>query len=70
MAHEHLVHAPFALSVFCSGAVPLYGTRSQENEIQLNFSKSPQRVGLHFILNLHHFLHAETAFNGGYYFAH
>ena len=60
------------LKPYCIRLSPayMYGTRSQENEIQLDFSKSPQRVGLHFILNLHHFLHAETAFNGGFYFAH
>ena len=30
-----------AFFVFCSGAVPLYSSRSQENEIQFHFSKSP-----------------------------
>ena len=61
MPHEHLFHAAFALFVFCSGAVPLYGNHSQKNEIQLTFSQSSQRVELHFFLNEHLFLHAETA---------
>ena len=61
MPHEHLFHTAFALFVFCSGAVPLYGNHSQKNEIQLAFSQSPQRVELHFFLNEHLFLHAETA---------
>ena len=60
MPHEHLFHAAFALFVFCSGAVPLYGNHSQKNEIQLDFSQSPQRVELHFFLNEHLFLHAEA----------
>jgi len=37
----------------------LYGTRSQENEIQLDFSQSPQRVELHFFLKEQLFLHAK-----------
>ena len=48
-----------ALSVFCSGAVLLYGTRSQENEIQLDFSQSSQRAKQHIFVHLHLFLHAE-----------
>ena len=60
MPHKPSAYAAFALSVFCSSAY-MYGTRSQENEIQLDFSKSPQRVGLPAFLNLHLFLHAESA---------
>ena len=36
-------------------------TTRKKNEIQLDFSQSPQRVELHFFLNEHLFLHAETA---------
>ena len=44
-----------AFFVFCSGAVPLYSSHSQENEIQFHFSKSPACRNLFFGL----FLHAE-----------
>ena len=42
---KYAISAAFLLFVFCSEAVPSYSSRSQENEIHLDFSKSVQRVG-------------------------
>jgi len=55
------------LKPYCIRLSPayMYGTRSQENEIQLDFSKSTQHVGLPFILNLHLFLHADCSAQSG-----
>ena len=49
---RHLRFPPFARGS-TSVQLPL-----AKNEIQLDFSKSPQRVGLPTFLNLHLFLHA------------
>ena len=60
MPHKPSVYAAFALSVFLLASLYVQLPLAK-NEIQLDFSKSPQRVGLPAFLNLHLFLHAESA---------
>ena len=48
-------------SFFARGQYLCTATTRKKNEIQLAFSQSSQRVELHFFLNEHLFLHAETA---------